>query len=138
MMTALMNQGLILLFRRLAEQSAAQLPWLSALDDARLARAMDAILEHPEQPHTVESLADLAGMSRSAFAKAFHEAFERTPIDYVRDVRLRRGARLLHRGELSVSDIASRVGFASRSHFSLAFRGQFGCSPAKYRSIGAS
>ena len=95
---------------------------------------MDEILEHPEGPHTVESLAALAGMSRSAFARTFLEAFGRTPIDYVRDVRLRRGARLLHRGDLSVSEIAGRVGFASRSHFSRAFRDQFGCSPAKFRS----
>lgn len=138
MMAALMNQCLILVFRRLAELPENQLPWLSALDDPRLARSLDAILAHPERPHTVESLAGLAGMSRSAFARSFHECFERTPIDYVRDVRLRRGARLLHRGNLSVSEIADRVGFASRSHFSRAFRDQFGCSPARFRSAGGA
>jgi AraC-like DNA-binding protein len=134
MMTALMNQCLILVFRHLAELSSSQLPWLSALDDARLARALKKILEHPEAPHTVESLATLAGMSRSAYARTFLEAFGRTPIDYVREVRLRRAARLLHRGDLSVNEIAGRIGFASRSHFSRAFRDQFGCSPTKFRS----
>ena len=72
-------------------------------------------------------------MSRSVFARRFHECFDRTPMDYLRDVRLRRAARLLHRADLSVNDVASKVGFASRSHFSRAFRDHFGCAPADFR-----
>ena len=75
-------------------------------------------------------------MSRSVFARRFQECFARTPMDYVRDVRLRRAAQLLHRGELSVNDIATRVGFASRSHFSRAFGEHFDCSPAEFRVAG--
>jgi transcriptional regulator GlxA family with amidase domain len=54
-------------------------------------------------------------------------------MDYVREVRLRSSARLLGQPELSVDAIASRVGFASRSHFSKAFSEHFGCSPTTYR-----
>ena len=132
MMTALMNQCLISVFRRLSDQSD-QLPWLDALEDPNLARVLDAILEKPERPHSLESLAELANMSRSVSARRFHECFDRTPMDYLRDVRLRRAARLLQRAELSVNDVASKVGFASRSHFSHAFRDHFGCAPAEFR-----
>ncbi len=132
MMTALMNQCLISVFRRLSDHSD-QLPWLSALEDPSLAPVLDELLARPERPHSLESLAELANMSRSVFAKRFHECFERTPMDYLRDVRLRRAARLLHRADLSVNDVAGKVGFASRSHFSRAFRDHFGCAPADFR-----
>ena len=134
MMTALMNQCLVLVFRRLCNDQECRLPWLSALDDPGLAPAIDAILAHPDERHTVEILASRGNMSRSVFARRFHEALDRTPMEFVRDVRLRKGARLLHRAELSVEEVAAKVGFASRSHFSRAFHDHFGCSPATFRA----
>lgn len=133
MMTALMNQCLIQVLRRASQESGGALPWLSALDDERLSRVIEAILNHPEQPYTVESLADIAHMSRSTFARHFEHCFGRTPIDYLRDVRLRRAAQLLQVSGMSVDGIASKVGYASRSRFSHAFHEQFGCSPADFR-----
>ncbi|MEA3411156.1 MAG: AraC family transcriptional regulator [Pseudomonadota bacterium] len=133
MMTALMNQCLIQVLRRASQQGGGALPWLSALDDARLSRAIETILDHPEQPHTLESLASVANMSRSTFARHFEQCFGRTPMDYVRDIRLRRAAQLLQVSGLSVDGIASKVGYASRSHFSHAFHDQFGCSPMDFR-----
>lgn len=135
MMSALMNECLVQMFRRLCAHSECELPWLLELEQPGLARVLDAILEHPERPHTVQSLAALAYMSRSAFAKRFRDSFGRTPMDYVRDVRLRRGAQLLRRDQrLSVDAIASRVGFQSRSQFSHAFHDTFGCSPKEFRA----
>jgi AraC-like DNA-binding protein len=94
-------------------QGDGALPWLSALDDPRLAR--------------------VAHMSRSTFARHFEQCFGRTPMDYMRDVRLRRAAQLLRVSGLSVDGVASKVGFASRSNFSRAFHDQFGCSPMDFR-----
>jgi transcriptional regulator GlxA family with amidase domain len=54
-------------------------------------------------------------------------------MDYLRDVRLRRAAQLLCRGDLSVDEVASKVGFSSRSHFSHTFREHFGASPLAFR-----
>ncbi len=98
----------------------------------------EAVLDQPAKPFSLEGLAEMAGMSRSVFAKRFHDGFGRTPMDYVREVRLRSGARLLDQPELSVDAIASRVGFASRSHFSKAFSDQFGCSPSEFRTRDVS
>jgi len=133
MMTALMNQCLILVLRRVSDEAQGALPWLSALEDPQLAGVIDAMLQHPEQHHTVESLASIAHMSRSAFARRFTECFNRPPMDYLRDVRLRRAAQLLCRGDLSVDEVASKVGFSSRSHFSHTFRDHFGASPLAFR-----
>jgi AraC-like DNA-binding protein len=133
MMNALMNQCLIQVLRRVSRQADGTLPWLTALDDPRLARVVETILNHPERQHTLELLADVAHMSRSAFAEHFRQSFGRTPMDYLRDVRLRRGAQLLQVSQLSVDGVASKVGFASRSHFSRSFKEQFGCSPVEFR-----
>jgi AraC family transcriptional activator of mtrCDE len=129
MMTALMSQCLIQVLRRVIQQADGALPWLSALDDPRLSRVVEAILSHPQKPHTLESLASVAHMSRAAFARHFRQCFGRTPRDYLRDVRLRRAAQLLRVGAMSVDRIASQVGFASRSHFSRAFKQYTGVSP---------
>ncbi len=135
MMAALMNQCLIQVLRRVSEQASGSLPWLSALDDPRLARVIEAILNQPGQPYTLELLAGVANMSRSTFARHFEQCFGRTPMDYVRDVRLRRAAQLLQVGGLTLDGIASKVGFASRSHLSRAFHEQFGHSPMEFRKL---
>jgi AraC-like DNA-binding protein len=81
MTAALMTQCLVYLFRRLVSEPGGALPWLIALEDARLARAIDRILEDPSADHTVDSLADTASMSRSAFAEHFVAAFGRSPMN---------------------------------------------------------
>jgi AraC-like DNA-binding protein len=138
MMTALMNQCLIHVLRRASQQADGALPWLSALDDTRLARVVDSVLSHPEKLYTVELLASIAHMSRSTFARHFEHAFGRTPMDYVRDVRLQRAARLLRLGGLSVDSVAGKVGFASRNHFARVFHDRFGCSPTHFRALPPS
>lgn len=81
MMTALMNQCLIEVLREAEAQSGGVLPWLSALDDPRLSQVVDAILDHPEQAYTVETMADIAAMSRATFIRHFEKCFARTPMD---------------------------------------------------------
>lgn len=131
---ALMSQCLVYLLRHLSGQSAEPLPWLSALEDPSLARAVDSIFERPAAAHTVSSLADEALMSRSVFAERFHATFGCTPMTFVHDVRLRRATLLLRQSALlSVDQVAHRVGFMSRSHFSQAFKDHFGVSPSAFR-----
>jgi transcriptional regulator GlxA family with amidase domain len=129
---AIMTQLLVYMFRALGKRSESSLTWLNALDDPRLARAIDHILDDPGAIHTVESLADMACMSRSAFSKHFHDAFSRSPMALVNHVRLERAAKMLNIGHASIEQIGKRVGFSSRSHFSKAFKKHTGISPAAY------
>jgi AraC-like DNA-binding protein len=133
MATALMNESLIHVFRRLCTAADCSLPWLLGLEDPDLRRALDAMLEHPERPHTVGTLADLCYMSRATFARRFREAFGRPPMEYLRGIRLRKAAVLLRRDPSApVGSVASRVGFRSRSQFSRAFKEYFDRSPSDF------
>jgi AraC family transcriptional activator of mtrCDE len=137
MTSTLMRGCLIRVFRELCEHDECTVPWLSALDDPALAPVVDAMLAHPEDPHSVESLAKKAYMSRSVFARRFRQSFGQPPHEYLRGIRLRHAAKLLKRSPpLGISTVGSRSGFASRSQFSRAFSGHFGLSPTEFRETG--
>jgi AraC-like DNA-binding protein len=131
-------QCLVHLFRCLAGDGDRSLPWLTALQDPRLARAIDKILDDPAADHTVSSLAETASMSRSTFAEHFAAAFERSPMSLVHYVRMQRATRLLREGTLTIDQVARRVGFSSRSHFSRAFKKHTGTSPITYRDSASA
>lgn len=130
---ALLKQCLILALRRRIEIGDSMLPWLGGIADARLGRALHAIFKQPDSPFTVEHLATIAGMSRSAFAAGFCRAFGQSPISLLKMVRLRRAGELLATTTLSVTEVARRVGFSSRSQFSKAFSDFHGVDPTRFR-----
>jgi len=130
---ALLKQCLVLALRRWIELDVSPLPWLAGVADTRLRRALHAVFERPAAAFTVDSLAMIAGMSRSAFAAAFRCAFGQSPMSLVKLVRLRRASELLVVTTLPVADVAKRVGFSSRSNFSLAFGQLYGMDPSRFR-----
>ncbi len=133
-MEALMKQIFVLLLRDHFHELGANSPFFAPLADARLVRAVSAVIAHPDRPHSLDSLAAIAGMSRSNFAKRFSETYRRTPGDLLQEVRLRAAARMLGTCELPVKTVAARVGYASRSHFSRAFKGAYGVDPTAFRA----
>ena len=134
MTAALMTQCLIHLFRRLPSQGEDALPWLVGLQDERMGRVVDAILDDPGADYTVDSLAATAAMSRSAFAERFTESFGRSPMSFVNHVRMQRAAEMLAVDNSSVDEIAKTVGYLSRSHFSRAFKDHSGLPPNAFRA----
>ena len=134
---ALMKQCLILLLRHHLTRHSVRSPFFAVLEDHRLARAVTGVLEQPSAQHTVDSLASLAGMSRSTFAVRFVQVFEQTPIEFVQRVRLRLGAHLLQATDLPIKLIALSVGYASRSYFTRAFRTAHGIDPRTFRARAA-
>ena len=133
MLEAVMTQCLVHLLRRVSQRNPAELTWLSALQQPGLSKALEQILETPQAPHSLEGLATTAAMSRTVFSERFRDAFGTSPMAFVRQARLQEAAKLLRSTDLPVKAIAARVGFASRSHFSRAFRQRFKRDPADYR-----
>ncbi|MEN8039942.1 MAG: helix-turn-helix transcriptional regulator [Actinomycetota bacterium] len=133
MIEALMRQCLVLLLRRLKETNDSRLTFLDGLQDARMSAAIAEVLDDPAYPHTVQSMASAAMMSRSAFSDRFRKCFNDTPMAFVRQVRLRQSAEMLRTTQRSISAVAAATGFSSRSHFSQSFSTAFGVPPGEFR-----
>ena len=134
---ALMKQIVVLLLRSHFEREGPHAALHLGLTTPELGRALVAMTATPQNPHSLDSLAALAGMSRSRFAYHFAKAYGRSPMDYLQSVRLKAAARLLRSSDMLVKSIAAAVGFASRSHFSRAFRAEFGIDPTAFRERAA-
>ena len=109
------------------------LGWLGGLKDPPIAAALRSIHAAPEQPWTLQALAAIAGMSRSAFALRFRQAVGQAPVAYASRWRMRVAALRLKNTVSSVSRIAASLGFLSDAAFGAAFRRVYGMSPGQYR-----
>ena len=117
------------------EQSDAEIGWLGALRDGSIRHALKLIHEYPADPWTVETLARAVGMSRSNFSFRFQSLAGTPPLKYLTRLRMHIAANALrHDGHLSLSEVASRVGYRSESSFGRAFRRYFGVSPGGFRA----
>lgn len=130
---ALLKQCLIMVMRRQIDSGGTDFPWAAGFADKRLTGALEAIFERPASALSVARLADIAGMSRSAFAARFVKAFGQPPMSMLKVVRLRKAAELLATTALAVAEVARMVGFSSRSNFSQAFHAMHGMDPSAFR-----
>ena len=122
------------LVRHWAErQPEGRVGWLFALRDERVRRALARMHARPQHCWTVASLAREAAMSRAAFARRFHELVGEGPLGYLTTWRMRLAAQLLRSTELSVAEVAARVGYESEFSFSRAFRRAWDEPPSQYR-----
>ena len=117
----------------LASAPEAREGWLGALQDPSIGRAISALHRDPSQPWTVATLAREARMSRSAFAARFSELVGLTPMRYVTRWRMHVAQSLLREADLSLSDLAGRLGYESEAAFSRAFKRTTGTTPGRAR-----
>ena len=110
--------------------------WLRAIFDPQMGTALSAIHNSVNTPWTVESLAEAAGMSRSAFAARFKELLGQTPLEYVTEWRMQKAMQLLQERDKNLIDVARSVGYESSAAFSKAFKRVVGASPGEYLKRG--
>ena len=135
MATALLKQVLITLLRRSLSSGDLRLEQFSILSDPQVTRAFARMAANPGAPHSVTSLSETAGLSRSAFMARFTGAVGCSPMVALRQLRMRQASNLLTANVLSIEQIAHAIGYASRSSFSRVFRRAFGNDPAEYRAL---
>jgi AraC-like DNA-binding protein len=110
--------------------------WLAALSDKRIGTAMRALHGNPAEPWTVEKLATLSNMSRSAFAARFKARLGEAPLEYLTRWRMFRAGVLLRNSERSLAEIAHEVGYESDAALSKAFHRVVGMAPGAFRKQG--
>jgi AraC family transcriptional regulator len=103
------------------------------LPPRKLRGIQDLIESRLEADLTLQELAAEIGYSRSHFLRMFRATTGTTPHRYVLKRRVERARQLLEQAEPSIAEIAFSCGFSSQAHLTLAFRKQFGITPAEYR-----
>jgi len=80
----------------------------------------------------VELLCTQIGISRVHLYRKLKELTSQSPIDFIRNIRLKMAADLLVEKKHCISEVAYKVGFSNVSHFSRTFKTFYGMSPRKY------
>ncbi|MGK2866993.1 MAG: helix-turn-helix domain-containing protein, partial [Mycobacterium sp.] len=102
--------------------------------DGRIAAGMAWALEHLDTPIALDELAAQSAMSRRSYLRQFAKATGTTPIKWLIEQRIQASLALLESSDLSVEQIAARVGFESPVTFRHHFVRQLHTTPSDYRS----
>ncbi|GAA4253550.1 helix-turn-helix domain-containing protein [Azospirillum formosense] len=102
----------------------------------RIARVVDHIAAHPDEPLELERLAAVACFSPYHFHRIYRAMTGETVADTLRRLRLHRAAGDLVRGGDGVAQVARRAGYGSVEAFTRAFGQVYGLSPGAYRRQG--
>lgn len=124
----------VLLIEALRATPAGDAPagLLRGLADERLAPAIRQMHKHVARSWTVAQLAKAAALSRSAFFERFTRTVGLPPMEYLLAWRLALAKDLFRSRDLSVGEVAERVGYGSASTFSTAFSRHVGEPPSRY------
>lgn len=97
----------------------------------KIEKALDYMREHDH--YTIPELAQMCNMSRSSFYAIFQEVVGDTPIRTKHRFQAYKAELLLKSTELSIDEIAEKVGFSSTAHFRKVFQTRYHCSPHEIR-----
>lgn len=118
-------------YRTLATSSYAKVA--IADDSRRVLKVKQFINDNYMDEIRLAQLADIAGMSPSAFSRFFKMHTGRNLSDYIIDIRLGFAARMLVDTNMSISEISFDCGFNNLSNFNRIFKRKKGCSPSEFR-----
>ena len=107
---------------------------MAGFADPQIARALSAIHRTPAEAWTVESLARVAGLSRTGFAQRFAEKMAMTPMQYITAWRMQIARQALAEQGMTVADASAMAGYASESAFTRVFKKEVGTTPSAYRA----
>ena len=94
---------------------------------------MQKVEENISDPNfSVEELSEEVGMSRGHLYKKLISLTGKSPIEFIRIIRLKRSLQYLKESQMNVAEIAYEVGFNSPKIFSKYFKEEFGMTPSEY------
>ena len=80
-------------------------------------------------------LQDVIGIGGKQLYRKTKAITGRTPVEYIREMRMKRAAELLSQGKFSVSEVMYTVGFSNSSYFSKCFSKEYGMTPTEYMKV---
>lgn len=105
-------------------------PMLSAYDKDCIYFARDYLIDHIQQPPSVEALAKICGLNEYKLKQGFKGLFDKSIFGYLSDHKLHQAKEMLLEGT-PIKSVAFQLGYSSVQHFSNAFKQKFAISPGK-------
>lgn len=107
---------------------------ITPLDEKMVDKSIKYVMDNIHRPDlSVEELSAHLGMSRVHLYKRLKSITGKTPVEFIRTLRLKRGAQLLRESQLNVSEVAYKVGYNSPKYFSKYFKEEYGMIPSVYQ-----
>ncbi|SHJ06717.1 hybrid sensor histidine kinase/response regulator transcription factor [Pseudozobellia thermophila] len=103
-------------------------------NDEKFIRKLICIIEEhiDDKALNVEFLASEVGMSRANLYRKLQAINNDTPVNFIKDIRLKRASQLLRSTKLYISEVAYMTGFSNQKYFSKCFSKKYGLSPSEY------
>ena len=92
------------------------------------------MLSHLREDLSLGALAKRVSLSPRHFARRFKQTFDRTPAEFVQNLRLDEARRRLAEHTQTIDSVSASVGFGSDDSFRRAFQRRFGVKPSRYRT----
>lgn len=107
-------------------------------DEKFIQQALDTVEKNMNNDKfSVEDLSRELYLSRVALYKKLLALTGKTPIEFIRSIRLKRAVQLLQNSELTIAEIAYQVGFNNPKYFSKYFKEEFGMLPSEMKERGS-
>lgn len=110
---------------------------LSEKDGSRMDRVMQFLLKNRFQKISLEETAAVANLSKEAFCRFFKLRTRNTYTQYLNQLRITEAQKQLQETDLSISEIAYRVGFENLAYFNRSFKKICGVTPKEWRAISS-
>ena len=120
-----------------AEEASLLKPMTLSEADQRLLREVnEAIEKHMiDSDFNVTSLQEIIGIGGKQLYRKIKAMTGKTPVEYIRGIRLRKAAMMLKEGKFSVSEVMYSVGFSNSSYFSKCFSKEYGMTPTEFMKV---
>ncbi|HEY8916358.1 MAG TPA: two-component regulator propeller domain-containing protein [Chitinophaga sp.] len=106
---------------------------ISSADEQFIQQALQVVEKHlADADFSVEDLSRALHMSRVSVYKKILSLTGKTPIEFIRSIRLKRAAQLLEKSQLTVAEVAYEVGFNNPKYFSRYFKTEYNVLPSAY------
>ena len=113
-----------------------KVPHLKPEDEAFMQRAMKFIEEHiSDSDINIGDMADATATSRTGLHRKMKSLLGVTPLDFIREARIRKACQMLSAGE-AVNDVAYACGFSNPKYFRKCFKDWTGKTPTEFKESG--
>ena len=111
---------------------------ITPADEIFLKQVLEAVEKNMDKPEfTVEELSRELFMHRAGMYRKLLSLTGKTPVEFIRQMRLKRGAQFLEKSGMTIAEVAYEVGFNNPKKFSQYFKEEFGTTPSEFqRSSG--